>query len=74
MNRFKSNYWYFCGHTMWHITDFKFGSWLMDDDDPDMEIKLPYIVWSFFWNKYQTYIGLKTRDEELYDWQKKYYG
>ena len=46
MNRFISNYWYFWGHTMWHITDFKFWSWFMDDDDPDMEIKLPYIVWS----------------------------
>jgi hypothetical protein len=59
---------------MWHITDFKFWSWFMDDDDPDMEIKLPYIVWSFFWNKYQTYIGLKTRDYELYEWQKRWYG
>ena len=46
----------------------------MDDDDPDMEIKLPYIVWSFFWNKYQTYIGLKTREYELYEWQKRWYG
>jgi hypothetical protein len=59
---------------MWHITDFKFWSWFMDDDDPDMEIKLPYIVWSFFWNKYRIYIGLKVRDYDLYEWQKRWYG
>ena len=46
----------------------------MDDDDPDMEIKLPYIVWSFFWNKYRIYIGLKTREYDLYEWQKRWYG
>jgi len=74
VNRFISNYWYFWGHTMWHITDFKFWSWFMDDDDPDMEIKLPYIVWSFFWNKYRIYIGLKVRDYDLYEWQKRWYG
>jgi len=39
-----------------------------------MEIKLPYIVWSFFWNKYRIYIGLKVRDYELYEWQKRWYG
>jgi len=46
----------------------------MSTEDTDMEIKLPYIVWSFFWNKYQIYIGLKTGDYELYKWQKRWYG
>ena len=74
MNRFKSNWWYFWGHTCFHITDLAFWSWFMDNDDPDYEIKLPYIIWSFFWNKYQLYIGMKVRDYDLYEWQKKYYG
>jgi len=77
MNRFISNWYYFWGHTMWHITDFKFWSWFMDDDDEDMEIKIPYRVWSFFWNRYQSWMGKALNDNEtyeLYEWQKKYYG
>jgi hypothetical protein len=74
IKRFKSNWYYFWGHTCWHITDFGFWSWFMDDKDSDMEIKLPYIIWSWFFNKYQYYIGKKVREYDLYEWQKKYYG
>lgn len=74
IKRFKSNWFYFWGHTCYHITDLSFWSWFMNDADPDMEIKVPYIVWSWFYGNYQDYMGLKVRDYKLYDWQVKYYG